>query len=151
VNLINTRRTGFRFSRVITSRPGTRGKPGSQLERGPRGCALLGDKRRDWRLWTPCRPSRAQEGLGVVGVAGAGNIRGAAPCPGPSQAGVGGLSAFVNATPLTLLVTMAGVSGISAVAMTRSIQEEDAASAWVWAGVFAMASLLTAWSFWRLV
>jgi hypothetical protein len=61
------------------------------------------------------------------------------------------LSAFVNAAPLTLLVTMAGVSGISAVVMTRSIQEEDAASAWVWAGVFAMASLLTAWSFWRLV
>ena len=61
------------------------------------------------------------------------------------------MSVFVNAAPLTLLFAMAGVSGISAVVMTRSIQEEDASSAWVWAGVYAKASFLTAWTFWRLV
>jgi hypothetical protein len=61
------------------------------------------------------------------------------------------VSVFVNASQLTLLVAMASVTGISAVVMTRSIQEEDAASSWVWAGVYAMASLLTAWSFWRLM
>jgi hypothetical protein len=61
------------------------------------------------------------------------------------------VSIFVNAAQLTLLVFMAGVSGLSAVVMTRSIQEEDASSAWVWAVVFAMTSLLTAWTFWRLM
>jgi hypothetical protein len=61
------------------------------------------------------------------------------------------VSVFVNASQLTLLVAMASVTGISAVVMTRSIQEEDASSAWVWASVYAMASLLTAWSFWRLM
>jgi hypothetical protein len=61
------------------------------------------------------------------------------------------VSIFVNAAQLTLLVSMAGVSGISAVVITRSIQEEDASSAWVWAGVYAMASFLTVWTFWRLM
>jgi hypothetical protein len=46
---------------------------------------------------------------------------------------------------------MVSVADIRAVVMTRNIQEEDAASAWVWAGVFAVTSLLVVWSFWRLV
>jgi hypothetical protein len=35
--------------------------------------------------------------------------------------------------------------------MTRSIQEEDAVTAWIWVAVFGATSLVAAWSFWRLV
>ena len=61
------------------------------------------------------------------------------------------MSVFVNAAQLTLLVAMVSVADIRPVVMIRNIQEEDAASAWVWAGVFAVTSLLVIWSFWRLV
>jgi hypothetical protein len=61
------------------------------------------------------------------------------------------VSVFVNAAQLTLLVAMVSVADIRAVVMTRNIQEEDAASAWVWTCVFAVTSLLVIWSFWRLV
>ena len=61
------------------------------------------------------------------------------------------MNVFVNAAQLTLLVAKVSVADIRAVIMTRNIQEEDAASARGWAGVFAVTSLLVVWSFWRLV
>jgi hypothetical protein len=61
------------------------------------------------------------------------------------------VTVFVNAAQLTLLVAMVSVADIRAVVMTRNIQEEDATIAWVWAGVFAVTSLLVIWSFGRLV
>ncbi len=60
------------------------------------------------------------------------------------------MSVFVDASRLGLLVAMTGTVAISAVVLIRSVQEEDAGSVWVWAGVFAMSSLLAALSFWRL-
>ena len=64
---------------------------------------------------------------------------------------MGVVSVFVNAAQLTLLVVMMGLAAISGMVMARSIQEEDAASAWVWVSVFGVSSLIAAWSFWRLV
>lgn len=61
------------------------------------------------------------------------------------------MSLFANFAQLSLLVVMAGLAAASGIVMTRSIQEEDVVSAWVWAGVFGATSLVAAWSFWRLV
>ena len=87
----------------------------------------------------------------MVGMVSSWGIRSTPDRTGPSKAEMGVMSVFVNAAPLSLLVAMACMACISALITTRSIQEEDAGSAWVWAGVFAMPSLLLAWYFRRLV
>jgi hypothetical protein len=61
------------------------------------------------------------------------------------------MSAFVTVAQLNLLYITACLAGISAVALIVSIQAEDAVLALVWAVVFALTSLLAAWSLWRLV
>jgi hypothetical protein len=52
---------------------------------------------------------------------------------------------------VSLLVVMVGLAAISGIVMIRSIQEEDAVTAWIWVAVFGATSLVAAWSFWRLV
>jgi hypothetical protein len=61
------------------------------------------------------------------------------------------VSLFANFAQLSLLVVMVGLAAISGMVMTRSIQEEDAVTAWIWVAVFGATSLVAAWSFWRLV
>ncbi len=61
------------------------------------------------------------------------------------------MSVFVDATQLGLLVAMSGMAGISGLILAKSIEEEDAVSAWTWGTVFGASSLVAAWSFWRLV
>jgi hypothetical protein len=61
------------------------------------------------------------------------------------------MSVFVTVAQLNLLFVTACLAVISAVALTLSIQAEDAGFAWVWAVVFALTSVLAAWSLWRLV
>ena len=62
-------------------------------ERGRGGGALIGDKRCDRRLRDPGRPAGAQEGIGVVGVGGTRDIRGATRSRGSREIGVGGMRA----------------------------------------------------------
>jgi hypothetical protein len=61
------------------------------------------------------------------------------------------VSLFANFAQLSLLVVMVGLAAISGMVMTRSIQDEDAVTAWIWVVVFGATSLVAAWSFWRLV
>jgi hypothetical protein len=61
------------------------------------------------------------------------------------------VSVFVDAVPLGLLVTMIGMAGISGFVLTKSIEEEDSVSAWIWGTVFGATSLVAAWTFGRLV
>ena len=61
------------------------------------------------------------------------------------------MSVFVDAAPLGLLVTMSGVASISRFVLTKSIEEEDSVSAWIWGTVFGATSLVAAWTFGRLV
>jgi hypothetical protein len=61
------------------------------------------------------------------------------------------MSVFVTVAQLNLLLVTTCLAGISAVALILSIQAEDAFLAWVWAVVFALTSILAAWSLWRLV
>jgi hypothetical protein len=61
------------------------------------------------------------------------------------------MSVFVEGAQLGLLVAMSGMAAISGLVTTRSIQEEDAVTAWIWVAVFGGTSLVAAWSFWRLV
>jgi hypothetical protein len=61
------------------------------------------------------------------------------------------MSAFVTVAQLNLLDITVCLAGISAVALIVSIQAEDAVLAWVWAVVFALTSVLAAWSLWRLL
>jgi hypothetical protein len=60
------------------------------------------------------------------------------------------VSVFVYGAPLSLLFVTSCIALMSAVALALSIQAEDAVFAWVWAVVFALSSLLAAWSLWRL-
>jgi hypothetical protein len=50
-----------------------------------------------------------------------------------------------------LLVAMTGISAISAGVFATSVREGDSGSAWVWAAVFLVASIIDALAFWRLV
>ena len=52
---------------------------------------------------------------------------------------------------VVLLVTMTGIVAISAWVLATSVKEGDSRSAWVWASVFVLASILDTWAFWRLV
>ena len=61
------------------------------------------------------------------------------------------MSAFLDATQLSLLVAMSGMAGISGLVLVKSIDEEDAVSAWIWGTVFGASALVAARSFWRLV
>jgi hypothetical protein len=61
------------------------------------------------------------------------------------------VSVFVNAAPLALLVALMGIAVTSGIVLVKSVQEEDASGAWVWAGLFVLASLLATLTFWRLV
>jgi hypothetical protein len=60
-------------------------------------------------------------------------------------------SALVEAAQLGLLVVMTGMAAISGAVLVNSIEDEDAGSAWAWAGAFVVTSLLTDWLFWWLV
>ena len=80
-----------------------------------------------------------------------GDLRGASDREQHSAFGVGGTSAFVDATQLGLLVAVSGMAGISGLVLVKSIEEEDAGSAWIWGTVFGVSSLVAALSFWRLV
>jgi hypothetical protein len=61
------------------------------------------------------------------------------------------VSDFVSGSQLSLLFIAVCLMSLSAVALILSIQDEDIVFAWLWAVVFALSSLLVAWSFWRLV
>ena len=52
---------------------------------------------------------------------------------------------------VVLLVTMTGIAAISAWVLATSVKEGDSSSAWIWALVFLLASILDTWAFWRLV
>jgi hypothetical protein len=52
---------------------------------------------------------------------------------------------------VVLLVSLTGISAISAAVVSTSINEGDSASAWMWVAVFLVASLIDAWAFGRLV
>ena len=80
-----------------------------------------------------------------------GDLWGASDCEQHSAVGVGGMSVFVDATQLGLLVAMSGMAGISGLVLVKSIEEADAGSAWIWGTVFGASSLAAALSFWRLV
>jgi len=54
------------------------------------------------------------------------------------------VSVFVDAALLGLLVTMTGMAGISGFVLTKSIEEEDSVSAWIWGTVFGATSLVAA-------
>lgn len=61
------------------------------------------------------------------------------------------MNVFADALHLGLLVAMSGMAGISGFVLAKSIEEEDAGSARIWASVFAVTSLVPAWTFGRLV
>ena len=50
-----------------------------------------------------------------------------------------------------LLVAMIGMAFVSAWVLRLSINELDAAGAWVWMAVFAFTSILSAVAFWGLL
>ena len=61
------------------------------------------------------------------------------------------MSVLVEAAQLGLLVVMSGIAALSGAVLAKSIEDEDAGSAWAWAGAFVVNSLLTDWLFWWLV
>jgi hypothetical protein len=56
-----------------------------------------------------------------------------------------------NTAAAGLLVATIGIAAISGWFMMVSVEEGDAGSAWGWAGLFLVISLVGAWCFWRLV
>jgi hypothetical protein len=86
----------------------------------------------------------------VVVVAGC--LRGVADRFEPhAVVGSSGVSVFVDASCLGLLVAMVGMAVISGVVLTKCVEEEDSGSAKIWASVFGAASLIAACTFERLV
>ena len=80
------------------------------------------------------------------------DLRGATDLVEPSTiVGSGGMSVFVDASPLGLLVASSGMAAISGAVLTKCVEEEDLGSAKIWASVFGTTSLVAAWSFGRLV
>jgi hypothetical protein len=61
------------------------------------------------------------------------------------------VSVLVEAAQMGLLVAMCGMAALSGAVLANSIEDEDAASAWAWAGAFVVTSFLTDWLFWWLV
>ena len=84
-------------------------------------------------------------------VEASGDLWGASDCEQHFSFVVGGMSVFVDATQLGLLVAMSGMAGISGLVLVKSIEEADAGSAWIWGTVFGASSLAAALSFWRLI
>jgi hypothetical protein len=58
---------------------------------------------------------------------------------------------FLEAVRVGMLTAMLGIVAISAAVVVTSINEGDSASAWVWAAVFLLASIIATWLFWRVV
>ena len=52
---------------------------------------------------------------------------------------------------VVVLVTITGIAAISAWVLATSVKEGDSSSAWIWALVFLLTSILDTWAFWRLV
>ena len=61
------------------------------------------------------------------------------------------LEAYRVGMVIAMLVAMLGIVAISAVVVVASINEGDSGSAWVWAAVFALASIIATWVFWRVL
>jgi hypothetical protein len=64
---------------------------------------------------------------------------------------VGVFVRFLEAVRVGMLTAMLGIVAISAAVVVTSINEGDSASAWVWAAVFLLASIIATWLFWRVV
>ncbi len=60
-------------------------------------------------------------------------------------------SDLVEAAQMGLLMVMTGMAALSGAVLVNSIEDEDAASAWAWAGAFVVTSFLADWLFWWLV
>jgi hypothetical protein len=58
---------------------------------------------------------------------------------------------FHNDVILVPLVVMTGIALIAAMVLVVSVKQGDSGSAWIWAAVFLVASLIDAWAFGRLV
>jgi hypothetical protein len=61
------------------------------------------------------------------------------------------VSVLVEAAQLVLLITMSSLTTVSGVVLTRSIEGDDAVTAWMWAAAFVATSLLTDLLFWSVV
>jgi hypothetical protein len=61
------------------------------------------------------------------------------------------LEAYRVGMVIAMIVAMLGIVAISAVVVATSINEGDSASAWIWAAVFALASIIATWVFWRVL
>jgi hypothetical protein len=58
---------------------------------------------------------------------------------------------LLEAVRMGMLVAMIGIVAISAAVVVTSINEGDSGSAWIWAAVFLLASVIAAWVFWLVV
>jgi hypothetical protein len=58
---------------------------------------------------------------------------------------------LLEAARVGMLVAMIGIVVISAAVVVTSINEGDSGSAWIWAAVFLLASVIAAWVFWLVV
>ena len=58
---------------------------------------------------------------------------------------------LLEAVRVGMLVAMIGIVAISAAVVVTSINEGDSGSAWIWAAVFLLASVIAAWVFWLVV
>ena len=64
---------------------------------------------------------------------------------------MGDLVRLLEAMRVGMFAAMIGIVAISAAGVVASISEGDSGSAWVWAVVFMVASILDAWAFSGLV
>ena len=58
------------------------------------------------------------------------------------------LEAYRVGMIVAMLAAMIGIVAISAVVVVTSINEGDSGSAWVWAAVFVLTSIIATWVFW---
>jgi hypothetical protein len=61
------------------------------------------------------------------------------------------LEAYRVGMIVAMLAAMIGIVAISAAVVLASINEGDSGSAWIWAAVFALASIIATWVFWRVL
>ena len=52
---------------------------------------------------------------------------------------------------VAMVIAMLGIVAISAAVVAASINEGDSASAWIWAAVFVLASVIATWVFWKVL
>jgi hypothetical protein len=57
---------------------------------------------------------------------------------------------LLEAVRVGVLAAMLGIAAISAAVVSRSINQADSASAWIWVANFALASIIAAVVFWSL-